>query len=100
MKCAAGGVGDGDRIGGKRVACPFGYQELRALKIVPQICWILCYNIAVHLKVEGPKKPRRGTIGNDADLLAGNLRWSYGDESVNPLGRRAVVAGAIQPAGK
>ena len=74
--------------------------ELRALKIVPHICWILCYNIAVHLKVEGPKKPSRGTIGNDADLLAGNLRWSYGDESVNPLGRRAVVAGAIQPAGK
>ena len=100
MKCAAGVGGDGDRIGGVRVVCPFGIQELRALKIVPQICWILCYDIAVHLKVKGPKKPSRGTIGKDADLLAGNLRWSYGDESVNPLGRRAVVAGAIQPAGK
>ena len=100
MKCAAGGGGDGGCVGGEWVVCLFGIQELRALKIVPQICWILCYNIAVRLKVEGPKKPSRGTIGNDADLLAGNLRWSYGDESVNPLGRRAVVAGAIQPARK
>ena len=66
-ECTAGGGGDGDCFSGERVACPFGYQELRALKIVPQICWILCYNIAVHLKVEGPKKPSRGTIGNDAD---------------------------------
>ena len=26
-----------------------------------------CYKMCVHLKVEGPKKPSRGTIGNDAD---------------------------------
>ena len=28
-----------------------------------------CYNTDVHLKVKGPKKPSRGTIGNDADYL-------------------------------
>ena len=48
-----------------------------------------CYNTDVHLKVKGPKKPSRGTIRKDADLLAGNLRWSYGDEDANPLGQRA-----------
>ena len=34
------------------------------------------YNIRVQLKVEGPKKPSKGTIGNDADLIAGNSCWS------------------------
>ena len=48
-----------------------------------------CYTMCVSLKVEEPKKLSRGTIGNDADLLAGNLRWSYGDEDVNPRGQRA-----------
>ena len=38
-------------------------------KIVPHICWVLCYNIVVHLKVKGPKKPSRGTIRKDADYL-------------------------------
>ena len=27
VKCAAGGGGDGDRIGGERVGCPFGITE-------------------------------------------------------------------------
>ena len=44
-------------------------EELRALKVEPHICWILCYNTAVHLKVKGPKKPSRGTIRKDADYL-------------------------------
>ena len=59
----------------------------------------LWYNIAVHLKVEGPKKPSRGTIGNDADYLRATCVGATAMKARIREANGRVVAGTKGPAG-